>query len=42
MASQRKKYVIVVALVLALGAVGMVAVAQAQCDPTDLMCMSTP
>jgi hypothetical protein len=42
MESKRKAYVLIAALVLVLGAVGVVAVAQAQCDPTDLMCLSTP
>jgi hypothetical protein len=42
MASRRRIYVLAAAVLLALGAVGMVAVAQAQCDPTDLMCLTTP
>jgi hypothetical protein len=42
MASKRKTYVFILAIIVALGAVGMVAVAQAQCDPTDLMCLTTP
>jgi hypothetical protein len=42
MLPHHKKYIMLAIVLILAGAVGVVATAQAQCGPTDLMCMTTP